>query len=528
MSLPETNTPWPPQEIAPALEQVRRDAAWLTGDLPAIRDQVNTDRPQPFRSRAQFNGGIVGGMARGMLGKPHIDAGGDASVDRHLPVAAELVATSANLLAEKPPAATLHPDDANNERARQALDELTSSDTFAAEWWEAAYHKAGHGWVYGRVVWNLDVSPSPWIEWVDADQGYAEFTHGKQTAVTFWDTYDDPHGKSVYRLLQRHTPGRIEYALYDGTSTKIGHRVPVTEHPRTAYLADIVDAESGVTTGIDHTTAVMIRNLEKNPAWRTDPTLRYYGRSDVAKAGGLWADIDIAWTSMMHEVESGRSRIMISEELLESGPPGSGSYFDWHRDIFPLAPGGDPDAGGVIKHIQPDLRVDKHSQVVDTATRKAIDAVGLSPITVGMDPQASGEMTATETRARSDKTIKTFGGKTRQARSGLSEILTAYLHMDAQINGYAPPTRHVNVAIVEPVQDTELDQARRLKELRAVNLASIEHGVETLHPEWTPEQHDEEVKRIYREINVGMPADPFDVGGDVPFGGNDGREGVGG
>lgn len=530
MALPAGNQPWPPPAYEPALKQVRNDLAWVTGDMSAILDQVGATHPQPYRSRAQYNGGIIGGVARGVLGKPpRMNPDGNATIERHLPVAAELVGTSADLLADKPTAVTLHPDDApeyndegelvgGNVKAAESLDALTSSDTFASEIWDAFWHVAAAGWVFGRIVWNLDVRSRPWIEWVDADHGFAEFANGEQVAVTFFDTHPDPNGKAVFRLLQRHSPGRIEYGLYKGSETELGMRVPVTEHPDTAYLADLLDADAEIKTGTTMLTARMIRNREKNPAWRNHPTLRYYGRSDVSKGGGLWEDIDKGWTEFWHEVESGRHRLLVSEDLLKTGAPGEGSFFEWFRDVFTVGQSGDPDAGPTIESVQPELRTDKLAAVVDMATRKAIDAVGLSPITVGMDPQASGEMTATEIRSRSDKTLKTFGGKARQARAGLSELLTAYLHMDAQINGYQPPTRLVNVAIPEPVQDTDKDRAERAQSLRAADAASTYYLVRDLHPEWTPREVDEEVARIVEERRAGMPADPFNVGADAPFG----------
>lgn len=515
MALPAGNTAWPPKEYAPAYAQVQRDSAWLNGDMASIRDQIDTG-PKPYQARAQYNGGIIGATARGVLGKP--DPGGSASIERHLPVASELVTKSANLMGKKPPSVTLHPNDEGNQPAADALAEITGSDRFAAAWWGAMWKAAGHGWVFGRVVWDTKVKPHPWIEWVKADQGYAEFSHGEQVAVTFWDTHPSPDkGKGIYRLLQRHAPGAIEYGLYKGTDTELGMRVPVTDHPKTEYLADLIDADSEVKTGTQRLTARMFRNLEENPAWENDPQLRYYGRSDVAKGGGLWADIDQGWTELWHEVESGRHRLLVSEELFETGAPGTGSYFQWHRDVFGVGASGNADAPPTIESVQPELRIDKHTMLVDTSIRKAVAAVGYSLMSVGLDPQASGQMTATETRQRQETTIDTVAGKARQARAEGGELFTALLDVDAGINGYTRPTRTVNVSLVEPVQDSELDEAQTIGILREKQLASIDYGVRRLHPEWTPEQQDAEIAEIWKELNMGMPADPFNVGADEPF-----------
>lgn len=515
MPLPAVNTPWPLPEFEPALRQIAADDVWLDGDVKAMRDQ--DDSPRPYQARAQFNGGLVGSMARGVLGAPTVRSDGNARIAYHLPVADALVLESANLLASKPPTITLDEADDPNEQATEALETLTNDDVFAAEWWEACREQSAHGWVYGRVVWNLEVSDRPWIDWVDADQGMAEYANGRVKAITFWDTHKIE--KDVYRLLQRHYPGRIDYCLYKGTDRSIGMVVPIDEIEQTAHLADLLDADSGIPTGINQPTAVMIRNLDKNHSWRHHPQLRFYGRSDVAKGGDIWRVINSTWSELQHERTAGRARLMVDEGLLQHGGPGSGQYFDMMRDVFPLAQTGSIDDSAGITPVQFDIRADQYLSLLDAAHRKAIDAVGLSPITVGMDAQATGDMTATETRARSHKTISTHGGKARQARAGLSQLVTAYLQMDAVLNNYRAPERPVNVALVEPVEDTPLDTATRIGNLKRDGLASTAWAVSELHPEWTQAQVEAEVANITREDQAGMPVDPFTIGQpDQPFG----------
>ena len=58
---------WPPKHYAPALTQVSHDSAWVTGDMNQIRAHTEKPAPRPYQSRAQFNGGIVGAAARGMV-----------------------------------------------------------------------------------------------------------------------------------------------------------------------------------------------------------------------------------------------------------------------------------------------------------------------------------------------------------------------------------------------------------------------------------------------------------------------------
>ncbi|PRQ11726.1 hypothetical protein C1Y63_04780 [Corynebacterium sp. 13CS0277] len=498
MSMPAPNTPWPPEAVADAFTQIAADSAWLSGDMDRIRARARAPRQQAASTPWQFNGGLGGAAARAVYGKPRRTPG-SATIDRHLPVPLAVCAASANLLVGTPPAITLHPEDEANAEAEQLLVEETTTDEWAAQLTRAAMYCAGLGWVFGRVVWDTEVRPTPWVEWVDADRGVVEWRHGRPAAITFWDAFEDPEGRrgGVWRLLQRHTPGRIDYALYRGSGDNLGQLMPLTEHPSAAFLADLVDAEGGVRTGTAHMTAVLIPNIDGNPTWRDRPQLRGLGLSDIAAAGDVWADIDKIYTDLLHEVDSARARLLVSEEYMQDAGPGRGLSFDWGRDVWPLATTG-LDGGSTIQQVQFQMRVAEYEQALQVATRRAFDAVGLSPITVGQDP-GQGAMTATEIRARSTATLNTWRRKARMWRAGLSQLVTAWVGVDAALRGYAPLTRPVNVALTEPVQDTELDKAQTLRELRDARAVSTEYVVERMHPEWTPEQCATEVQRIRAE-----------------------------
>ena len=504
---------WPPKPYARALNQIARDAAWLTGDLNQIREQTHQPAPRPYTSRAQFNGGLVGATARGVFGRPQI-TNGSATIERHLPLAAELAEAKGSMMLGHPPAFTLHPDDATNEKADEVLQAAVSTDQYAAALTQMGTRLSGLGWTYGKLVWNLDVDPLPWIEWVDPDQGVAEFANGRVTQIHFWDTYT--HDRDTYRLIQTHRPGRIEYQLYKGTDVALGMTVPVTECPETEYLADMLDMDAGINTGTEWLTAVMIPNRDQNLHWRTDPLLRYYGMSDIQAASGLLQDVDKAYTELWHEMDSGRARLLISEEFMHHGGPGSGQVFDWWRDVYPLTQGGSPDEAGRIERVQFDLRTEAYLTALDFPIMRTIGAFGLSPITVGMDSTASGEMTATEIKARSTRTLNTFNTTARHLRSGLSAIETARLALTAHLHGFTPPTKPVNVALVEPVQETERDRSAMVQEWHSSDSASTRTRVRTLHPEWTKEEVEEEVAEILRERREGMPVDPFTLTPDTP------------
>lgn len=508
MSILPPGSAWPPEHYDKALNQVRHDAAIMSGDLNLQNHYYATtnEKTQPVTSRFQHNGGLFGSVARGFLGTPRPNNATPA-VTQFDTLPFDLATLSADVLVGEPPRFTLHPEDDGNNRAADKLAAYTGTDTFAADLHHAFRTCAGLGWIYGRVMWNLDVDNHPWIEWVDPDQGLPEFANGRVVGITFWDTYEV--GKHVYRLLQKHTPGRITYTLYQGGADNLGMVVPVTDIEDTAHLADILDADSGVDTGATRPTAVMIPNLDRSPKWRTDPYLRYLGMSDVVKGGEVWHSLNMLWSDLMHEVDSAKAKLIVPEHYLRHNGPGQGMSYEWFRDVYTKPQSANPDAAETIERVQFDMRVDAYMAAIENTRMRAISSTGWSNITFGLE-NTSAQMTATEIRARSTRTIHTHKAKSRHARAGLGQLLTAWLEMDADLNGYAPPTRPVNVNMAEPVQATELDEATTLGTLRQHGLVSQRAALTRLHPEWTAEELQAELNELRAEEQAGMPANPFE------------------
>lgn len=263
--------------------------------------------PQPYQHRSQFNGGIVGKTSRAFLGRPTGDKGKSHLITHHLPVAEELTTALADYMAGKPPQAELAAEDEGNTRAKEALDRLVTSDEFAAQWWNAVYSAGSLGWVFGRVVWNQNVQPHPWIEWIDADNAICQFENGRQSSILFWDTYEEDKGDTVFRLFQEHTPGQIEYQLYEGTEDNVGRPVDFEAHEATKHLMEIGLTDGTILkTGADAPTAHMMPNYHPQRRWRNHPLLRYYSASDVSRGAQIFEDIDHNWSQLQHEVEAAR------------------------------------------------------------------------------------------------------------------------------------------------------------------------------------------------------------------------------
>ena len=62
----------------------------------------------------------------------------------------------------------------------------------------------------------------------------------------------------------------------------------------------------------------------------------------------------------------------------------------------------------------------------------------------------------------------------------------------------------------EPVEATEDDEARTLSTLRAAGIASLRYAVRRLHPEWTVEEVDAEIRELQAELTGVTPPDPLE------------------
>ncbi|WKX73819.1 hypothetical protein [Streptomyces sp. XD-27] len=190
----------------------------------------------------------------------------------HIPLAADIASTSASLLFSEPPTLT-----GTDPGAQQRLDHFAGAGGIANTLIEAAEVAAALGGVYLRITWDRELVDRPLLTIVHADCALPEFRFGLLRAVTFWHELPSDSA-TVWRHLERHEPGAITHALYQGTADRLGVRVPLTDHPDVADLADSL-GETGDTieTGLpDALTAAYVPNIKPNRRHRGSPL----GRSD--------------------------------------------------------------------------------------------------------------------------------------------------------------------------------------------------------------------------------------------------------
>ena len=490
MTMPAANTPWPPEKWAPVTSMVGDAALWWEGDTKSLDSHYGgaaTFRP------SQFAGGVVGAVSRFFWGQPTPQ--GQSNRKMHLPIAADIAATSASLLFDTPPTFTV-----DNEQAQVYLDEMLNDDRFPADLLVMAESCAALGGVYGRIMWDTEVSANPWIDFVDADSAYPEFSYGKLTAITFHEELPKLDEKHVWRLLSRYTKGRIEYSLYEGRANNLGEPRPLANHPATEALSNVVDSQSGVDSHTAGIAAVYIPNARPVVGFRGDGQLRNIGRPDISPdLFPLFDMLDETWTDMRREMRLGKQRAVVPEYWLDSQGFGKGQQFDHDREFYD-AVASTPTEGQGVQFYSPELRFEYYLNLADKIVLEILRRANYSPATFGLaGTNGSGQKTAREIESEYQSSIQTWKSKSRYMRAGLSELSNSLLEVHAWLHNLTPPKERVKVDMTAPVQETMLDKASTIQALDAARAISTQQKIDMLHHEWDEQDKQAEVERIIAE-----------------------------
>ncbi|MBB2941950.1 hypothetical protein FB565_001654 [Actinoplanes lutulentus] len=504
-----TGGAWPPPHVAPAYDAYRDWGAWYTGDPDGLRADYSGRGPsgkglspqQRVRS-GQYAGGITGMVSRWLWGAPRPAGRRDGRL--HVPPPADLAATAAGLVFSEPPKLTVE-----STQIQESLDQLVYDGLFTLLL-QAAEANSVLSDIYLRPVIDRDVYPDrAFLATVHADGAAPTIRWGKLIEVTFWSMLI-VDGDTHVRLLEHHEvingAGRIVYAVHEGTSAQLGRAVPLTDYAATAHLADLIDEESAQPTGLDRLDVVRIPNSGPQRSWRTNGSLKYFGRSDF-DGNEQWFDaLDDVWTSWMRDVRLARSRITVPSYMLASNGPGQGATFDAEREIFTqleMMPG--QQSGAAITPNQFAIRWQEHQATANEVQQVAMRHAGLSSQTLG-EEGGDVAMTATEAQARERLSFTTRGARIAGAwKPGVADAVELLLELEAVAFSRPAPERP-NVEFGDSVSESPETIARTVQLYRAAQAISIDTAVRMAHPGWEDPEVAVEVKKIQEEMGGG--ADP--------------------
>ncbi|RGC68431.1 Phage portal protein, SPP1 Gp6-like [Micromonospora sp. MW-13] len=497
-----TGGAWPPPAHQPAYDAYGDWDAWYVGD-PGDLAQVYRGRATTSgRHRpSQYAGGVIGTLSRWLWGTPPRIGERDTRI--HVPVPADLAATSAGLLYAEPPTLTC-----DTTAAQEAVEGLIEAGLYTVLR-HAAEVGSVLGDVYLRPVIDQEVAPDRAIPTaVPADAAIPVIRWGALLEVTFWSTVLESSG-TVLRLLEHHDvvsgAGRITYALHEGTDQELGRAIPLTEHPDVAHLAELLDETGSQPTGLDRLDVVRIPNAGPQRRWRKLGPLKYHGRSDLDGNEPIFDQVDETWTNWMRDIRNARGRITVPEYMLQDLGPGRGAVWDADREVYSAIRAlPDQQSGGGLTVTQFAIRHVEHKATIDALMEAAMRHAGLSSQTMGEEGDVA--VTATEVQARERRSFVSRGDRITTWAPELARYVELHLALE-RINFGGPAEERPNVEFGDSVTESPEQVARTAQLLSAAGAASTETLVRMVHPEWDDDQVREEVDRIKGD----QPA-PVEVG----------------
>lgn len=512
---------WPPAPFNRAASRMREWDAWYVGKPEQLAAVYGTG-PVVHTRPGQYRGGLVGAVSRFFWGRP-VTPRGQQRTRLHVPLASDIATASADLLFAEPPRITVE-----DTAAQARLDEIVNTPAVHSALLEAAEVAAALGGVYLRVVWDGDVRPHAMLDAVDADAAVPEWRWRELAAVTFWQTLDGTDGATVLRHLERHEPGRIVHSLHMGTDEELGRPIPLTEHPSTAWAADLVDADGAIGTGTPRLTAGYVPNVRPSREWRGTPALKPLGRSDFDGSEPLLDALDETYSSWMRDVRLAKARLMVPAGYLTPNGPGQGATFDDDQEVFTELNmlTGRGEGSPPITPSQFAIRVREHRETAEQITHDVLRAAGYSASTFGETNGAATGVTATEVVDRRELSETTRDKKTRYWSAGLGPITGALLDVDRHVFGRPGAVLDTDPAVSfgDQAQPDPEKLARTAQALLAAEAASTDVRVRMVHPEWDDDQVDAEVAAIHAESGRNVP-DPATWRGAPDGGAADGMGG---
>ncbi|MEV5567571.1 phage portal protein [Streptomyces sp. NPDC052196] len=489
MPLPDNNAPWPPPQLASLYREMHVDDAWYSGDRKRLSEVYqHQQRREDGRRRL---------WARHRQQQP-----GKRDGRLHIPLAGDIATASADLLFSEPPTFTVA-DTTTQDR----LAELVEAGGIANTLLEAAEVAAALGGVYLRITWDVSLAPRPLLTAVHADAAVPEFRFGQLAAVTFWHELASDSA-TVWRHLERHEAGRILHGLYQGSPDRLGTRVPLTEHPEVADLADSLGPEGdAIETGIPELTAAYVPNIRPNRRHRGSP----FGRSDyAAPLHDLMDALDETWSSWLRDIRLARARLLVPDGYLRDHGPGRGASFDDDREIWQTLNIPPTEQGAGITLSQFAIRVAEHQSTADAIVQQAVRSAGYSAQTFGLGDQGAA-VTATEVKARERRSMITRDKKSRYWLPALADMLLVMLRLDRTLFTPGLMPERPRVTFGDSVSEDSASTAQTLSLLQQAQAVSTDTKVRTLHPDWDDTAVQEEVDRILTETGQAVP-DPMQAG----------------
>ena len=408
----------------------------------------------------------------------------------HVPLAADLAATSANLLFGEEPRFSLRGTDPEGKK-HERLKALLDYSSITAVLCEAAESASAMGDVCLKLSWSLK-SPCPLLSVVQAMASLPEYRMGHLHCLHFFTVLREDKAGHVWRVWEQYRPGRLDMRMFEGSRRELGRELPGDA------LLDL-GFEPVQEPGVEDLLAVHVPNMRPNRFWPDSGM----GRSDLEGMRGLMDALDEVCSSWMRDIRLAKSRLIVPAEYLRRRPRDlfrEGQFtYEFDEDVETLvALDMDTSHSGqaMITPSQFRIRTEEHRKTCEYLIRSIVSMAGYSPQSFGMDLDGSNESGAA-LQLRERRSYATRGKKENYWKAPLEQILTAMVHLDGRLNpGVFTGEDRVSVLFPDATANDLTTTAGAVRMLREAGVMSVEEGVSMVHPDWSRDMVEKEITRI--------------------------------
>lgn len=486
---------WPPKEMRTLSDQMRIHSAWYSGDMQELANIYHAYLAVPGGRQNMFWARETRAERRTMV---------------HLPIASDIASKSAALLFGEAPKVNVTDPSGNSEseqakKAQARLETIIDKGLVKAKLIEAADSASGLGGVYLKVNWDVALAPYPIVSIVQQDAAIPVFQWGILTGCIFWrEVFRDENNAIVWRLLESHTAGLIETALYQGSDTLIGDRRNLDVREETAGISDVVQ------TQLPGLACVYIPNAKPNRKFRSSEL----GQSDYAGVESMMDSLDETYTSLMRDIRLGQAKVHMPEDMMEKDSDGK-LVADVDKELYVLlsrsGATGDTMANQIVM-TQGLIRTVEHLATAVDLFQRIVTSAGYSPQSFGIGIEGMAQ-SGTALTIRERASFITTSKKANYWKPAIEAILSMLLTVDRIHLGNrdTPHGLTVQVEMQDSIRADVTEIAPSIDLLSRAGKISIEASVAMLHPDWNQEQKQQEVDRILAQTGLAVP-DAMQIG----------------
>lgn len=501
MAFLKENSPFPPNEWEFWTCKYREFAAWYSGSSEEILKYYTNKILEPYSDNSIF-------WAR-------LEAE-ERTTAVHLPAAGDIASTSANLLFSEVPNIEYNEKVDGGAKIKAFIDDNGFSNVLL----EGAELTASLSGAFLKLDIDTRISKLPIVSIITPMNCFPTFLRGRLWEILFFrEVKTEKGGIVVYRLFENRKKSNdgknceIEFKLYKGTDKKVGRVVDLNSIEETENLK----LKDEVITGIDGLGVIYVPNMRPNKLRPGSPL----GINDYSGCIPLLDSLDLAWTSLVRDIELGMGQIFVDEELLQreettifgTQKTELNKFSKFQKTFLKLNFSNYRMAGDNMKPIESvqfEMRVDDHLKACENLFKQIVTQSGYSPSTFGMDNDGRAE-SGTALRIRERKSFLTREKKSRYWQPCIKHLLTMMQQMDNSLGSKSSNVEEVSIELEDSIVVDENERSETLRNLDQARAISTFIKVKMLHPDWNEEDIQKEVKRIQDEEGIEKNSDLFNV-----------------